>query len=117
MQFKKAKDGGEKLLEELEKVAREGMGEGRVVAFGEFGLDFDRLGHCGREVQETWFGRQLEVAVKVSLSFFSSFFSSFLVFYPVLRMEAAGLRGWIPLHTLFIISSSRLAHQRSLKWT
>lgn len=36
-----------------------------MVAFGEIGVDFDRLGLVGREVQERWFGRQVEVAVKV----------------------------------------------------
>lgn len=63
--FEKYAGGGEKLLEELERVAREGMKLGVVVAFGEIGVDFDRLGLAGREVQERWFERQVEVAVKV----------------------------------------------------
>lgn len=57
--------GGEALLAELERVARAGIEEGTVVAFGEFGLDFDRLGYCDRETQEKWFAKQLEVAAKV----------------------------------------------------
>ncbi|KAL8883265.1 MAG: hypothetical protein Q9192_007304 [Flavoplaca navasiana] len=55
---------------ELEKVAREGMEGGWVVAFGEIGVDFDRLGLCEREVQERWFERQVEVAVKLQLPLF-----------------------------------------------
>ncbi|KAI4228826.1 MAG: hypothetical protein L6R36_001328 [Xanthoria steineri] len=61
---------GEALLAALETVAREGVRGGRVVAFGEIGVDFDRLGLAGREVQERWFGRQVEVAVKLQLPLF-----------------------------------------------
>ncbi|KAL8750504.1 MAG: hypothetical protein Q9199_007018, partial [Rusavskia elegans] len=68
--FEKYEGGGEKLLEELERVAREGMKLGVVVAFGEIGVDFDRLGLAGREVQERWFERQVEVAVKLQLPLF-----------------------------------------------
>ncbi|CAO1601019.1 hypothetical protein XANCAGTX0491_004687 [Xanthoria calcicola] len=62
--------GGEALLEKLETVVREGVRGGWVVAFGEIGVDFDRLGLVGREVQERWFGRQVEVAVKLQLPLF-----------------------------------------------
>ncbi len=48
-------------------MARKGIEGGWVVAFGEIGVDFDRLGFAGREVQERWFEKQLEVAVKVFL--------------------------------------------------
>ena len=65
---------GEELLKELEKVAREGMEGGWVVAFGEIGVDFDRLGLCKKEVQERWFERQVEVAVKVCFKPFFNFF-------------------------------------------
>lgn len=63
--FEEYEGGGEALLAELERVARAGIEEGTVVAFGEFGLDFDRLGYCDRETQEKWFAKQLEVAAKV----------------------------------------------------
>ncbi|KAL8711657.1 MAG: hypothetical protein Q9220_004067 [cf. Caloplaca sp. 1 TL-2023] len=76
---------GETLLAEVERVAREGMREGRVVAFGEFGLDFDRLGFCGREVQEKWFGRQLEVAVKLQLPLFLHSRAAHSSFLSILR--------------------------------
>ena len=71
---------GEELLKELEKVAREGMEGGWVVAFGEIGVDFDRLGLCKKEVQERWFERQVEVAVKVC---FCNLFISFVMGFGV----------------------------------
>lgn len=52
-------------MEELKKIAEQGMKDGWVKAFGEFGLDFDRLHYCGKEVQKKWFARQLEIAVEV----------------------------------------------------
>ena len=67
--FEKAEGGGERLLKELKRVAEEGMKHGWVTAFGEIGLDFDRLMLSKREVQEKWFERQLEVAVEVCSSF------------------------------------------------
>ncbi|KAL8814209.1 MAG: hypothetical protein Q9223_006554 [Gallowayella weberi] len=83
--FEKAKGGGEGLLEGLEKLAREGMGQGTVVAFGEFGLDFDRLGLCGKLVQERWFGRQVEVAVKLQLPLFLHSRAAHSTFLSILR--------------------------------
>lgn len=65
--FERADGGGDQLLEGLKKTAEQGTKDGWVKAFGEFGLDFDRLGHCKEEVQERWFGRQLEVAVEVHM--------------------------------------------------
>jgi TatD DNase family protein len=37
---------------------------GRVVAFGEFGLDFDRLHFCSKDIQKRFFEIQLRVATK-----------------------------------------------------
>ncbi|KAI4172259.1 MAG: hypothetical protein LQ343_003694 [Gyalolechia ehrenbergii] len=68
--FERADGGGDQLLEGLKKTAEQGTKDGWVKAFGEFGLDFDRLGHCKEEVQERWFGRQLEVAVELQLPLF-----------------------------------------------
>ncbi|KAL8650730.1 MAG: hypothetical protein Q9210_003650, partial [Variospora velana] len=65
MAFEKAAGdgGGEALLEELRTMAQKGKEEGWVKAFGEIGLDYDRLHFCKKEVQEKWFKRQLDVAV------------------------------------------------------
>ena len=86
--------GGEALLEKLEAVAREGVRGGWVVAFGEIGVDFDRLGLAGREVQERWFGRQVEVAVKVCflciLVFFLFFCTEMGCLFVMRFVEEAG---------------------------
>lgn len=54
------------MLGELEALAREGAEAGWVKAWGEIGLDRDRLGLCGWEVQARWFRKQLAVAERVS---------------------------------------------------
>ncbi|KAL8861185.1 MAG: hypothetical protein Q9178_002401 [Gyalolechia marmorata] len=96
--FETYEGGGEKLLEELEKVAREGIKGGWVVAFGEIGVDFDRLGFAGKEVQERWFAKQLEVAVKLPLPLFlhsrsahPTFLTHLLPFLPHLPSPHPGL--------------------------
>ncbi|KAL8878330.1 MAG: hypothetical protein Q9192_008474 [Flavoplaca navasiana] len=76
---------------ELEKVAREGMEGGWVVAFGEIGVDFDRLGLCKREVQERWFERQVEVAVKLQLPLFLHSRAAHTTFLRILRPHLPSL--------------------------
>lgn len=56
----------EKYLEELQELA---MHEG-VAAFGEIGLDYDRLMLCPMDVQRKWFARQLDVAEMVGKPLF-----------------------------------------------
>jgi TatD DNase family protein len=41
-----------------------------VVAFGEIGLDYDRLGLCPKDIQLEYFARQLDVAIEVDLPLF-----------------------------------------------
>ena len=43
---------------------------GHAMAFGEIGLDYDRLYLCGKEQQLKYFEAQLDVAVKVQLPLF-----------------------------------------------
>lgn len=70
MQFEKYEGGGEKLIEELRKVCTEGKDKGAIAAFGEVGLDYDRLHFCDKETQLKWFKRQLDLAVEVQLPLF-----------------------------------------------
>ncbi|KAL8787568.1 MAG: hypothetical protein Q9213_002130 [Squamulea squamosa] len=89
--FDKYQGGGEDLLKELERVAREGMKVGWVVAFGEIGVDFDRLGLAGKEVQEKWFQRQVEVAVKLQLPLFLHSRAAHTSFLSILRPHIVNL--------------------------
>lgn len=58
-------DSTEEKLEELKKIAEQGHAQGLVKAFGEIGLDYDRLHYSSVEQQKTMFKRQLEVAVSM----------------------------------------------------
>lgn len=51
----------EDLLQRLLQIAQDGMTDGSVVAVGEFGLDYDRLGFCPKDVQHKYFVKQLQV--------------------------------------------------------
>lgn len=54
----------EKIIHEVFSRFVEKAGAGRVVAIGEFGLDYDRLHFCPMDVQKRFFEIQLRVAVK-----------------------------------------------------
>ncbi len=62
--------GPSKLLQELERLALEAKERGIAIAFGEIGLDYDRLFLTGKEQQLKYFEAQLEIAVKVQLPLF-----------------------------------------------
>ncbi|KAI9676273.1 MAG: hypothetical protein M1829_003102 [Trizodia sp. TS-e1964] len=58
------------LLAELEKTALEGKAAGLAVAFGEIGLDYDRLYLTPKAQQLKYFELQLDVAVRVQMPLF-----------------------------------------------
>ncbi|KAI5809580.1 hydrolase [Peziza echinospora] len=57
-------------LNELEKLVVEGKKKGVVMAFGEIGLDYDRLNHCPAPSQLTHFASQLLLARRLNLPLF-----------------------------------------------
>lgn len=63
-------EGGEALLEKLKQLAIETRDAGTATAFGEFGLDYDRLFHATKEVQIKWFEKQLDIAVELGMPLF-----------------------------------------------
>jgi len=58
------------MLRELKELATTAKQEGQAVAFGEIGLDYDRLGLCPKDIQREYFEKQLEIAVEVDLPLF-----------------------------------------------
>jgi len=68
--FDNNSDGPSTLLRDLEILTIESKKAGHVVAFGEIGLDYDRLHYCGKEDQLKYFEAQLDLAVKVQLPLF-----------------------------------------------
>ncbi|BFZ61725.1 hypothetical protein YB2330_002800 [Saitoella coloradoensis] len=68
--FDKHPEGPEDYLKELEKLAKEGKQKGAIIAFGEFGLDYDRLDWCPKDVQLKYFKQQLELATTLDLPLF-----------------------------------------------
>lgn len=59
-----------KYVADVESLAKEGKKEGHVRAFGEIGLDYDRLHYAGEEQQKRVFQIQLDLACKLGLPLF-----------------------------------------------
>lgn len=68
--FDKHPGGPSKLLEELKALALEAKESGLAVAFGEIGLDYDRLFLSSKEPQLKYFEAQLDLAVEIQLPLF-----------------------------------------------
>lgn len=68
--FETAEEGAEEHLKRIEQLAIEGKSQGVVKAFGEIGLDYDRLHFAPAETQRIYFEKQLEIATRVGLPLF-----------------------------------------------
>lgn len=62
--------GPEAYIEELERVIQDGMSDGKVVAIGECGLDYDRTEFCDIEVQKACFKEHFKLSLKYNLPMF-----------------------------------------------
>lgn len=62
--------GPEKLLDEIKALALEAKQSGHAVAFGEIGLDYDRLFLSPKEPQLKYFEAQLDLAVDIQMPLF-----------------------------------------------
>jgi TatD DNase family protein len=69
-QFDAHKGGVHGMLSDLRKLALDAQKVGQVVAFGEFGLDYDRLFLSPKDVQLKYFEVQLELAVELQMPLF-----------------------------------------------
>lgn len=70
LEFSKHKSGPADYLSELRALALEAKNSGECVAFGEIGLDYDRLMLCPKDVQLEYFAKQLDIAIEVGLPLF-----------------------------------------------
>lgn len=68
--FGKHPAGPEALLAEVKTLAQESKDDGSAVAFGEIGLDYDRLQLADKETQLIYFAKQLDVACELDLPLF-----------------------------------------------
>lgn len=68
--FESYPEGPDALLRELKKLAQESRDSGRATAFGEIGLDYDRLHYCNAETQRLYFAKQLDLASELNMPLF-----------------------------------------------
>jgi len=70
LQFTKHESSADVLLPQIKALAIASKQSGHCVAFGEIGLDYDRLTLCPKDVQLEYFAKQLDVAIEVGLPLF-----------------------------------------------
>ncbi|PGH22957.1 hypothetical protein AJ80_03006 [Polytolypa hystricis UAMH7299] len=63
-------EGPEKMLEEIRALALEAKESGHATAFGEIGLDYDRLFLSPKDQQLKYFEAQLDIAVEIQMPLF-----------------------------------------------
>lgn len=68
--FERHPEGAQRALEELRSIAQPAKEAGLATAFGEIGLDYDRLHFSGKEAQLKYFEAQLQIAVDIQLPLF-----------------------------------------------
>lgn len=68
--FAEYPEGPDKLLSDLKKLAQESRDSGAATAFGEIGLDYDRLHYCDKDTQLLYFAKQLDLAIELEMPLF-----------------------------------------------
>lgn len=62
--------GPDALLADIKELALQSRDAGTATAFGEIGLDYDRLHYCDKETQLKYFAKQLDVAIDLQMPLF-----------------------------------------------
>lgn len=96
LQFTSHPAGAASLLSVLETLCGQPSPTNPVVAFGEIGLDYDRLTHCPREQQLSAFASQLAVAITVQLPLFLHSRAAHRDFVRVLKESCGEELGKLP---------------------
>ncbi|KAH8821302.1 deoxyribonuclease-like protein tatD [Xylogone sp. PMI_703] len=91
LQFAKHKGGPETYLASLKELALIAKQGGQCVAFGEIGLDYDRLTLCPKEEQLEFFAKQLDLAVEIGLPLFLHSRAAHADFVRLLKERLDGL--------------------------
>ena len=60
----------ENIIKQLREIIQDGLTDGKVIALGELGLDYDRLEYCSKEKQLIGFKAQLKLASEFNLPMF-----------------------------------------------
>ncbi|KAI9714417.1 MAG: hypothetical protein M1820_000378 [Bogoriella megaspora] len=69
-QFSSHPNGPSSYLSSLHNLATTSQAAGHAVAFGEIGLDYDRLSLCPKETQLEYFDKQLDLAAEIGMPLF-----------------------------------------------
>lgn len=89
----------DEIIADLKKVVETGLASGHLVAFGECGLDYDRLHYCGKETQLHSFEQQLELATNYDLPLFLHNRNTEGDFLRILNKYRDRLRGGAVVHS------------------
>lgn len=75
------------------QVIREGVAEGKTVAIGECGLDYDRLRFCDAGTQRRWFAAQFDLVREFGLPMFLHMRAARADFVDILSQHLPVFRG------------------------
>jgi len=84
---------GENLLAKMKEIITKN--QGKIVAIGECGLDYDRLKFCPKDTQLKWFEKQLELAKETKLPMFLHMRAAGDDFIEIVKKHREGIAGGV----------------------
>lgn len=92
-------------LNSLRKLVQKGLNEGIIKAFGEIGLDYDRLHYTPKEKQIEFFKLQLQLACEFNLPLFLHMRNACYDFIKILKPFLTGEEGYILKNRALLVHS------------